>query len=114
VTPRDRLRNPTDYTSGLGFNTSVYPPEGDATADGASPVTVTFSHTRAATYQVGVLIGRDHISGSPFAVVIKPADAKPLDSALGGAGLTLATAGEVTSFRIMTRDLFGNAVEGDP
>ena len=47
--------------------------------------------------QVGVLIGRDHISGSPFAVVIKPADAKPLDSALGGAGLTLATAGEVTS-----------------
>ena len=44
-----------------------------------------------------MLIGRDHISGSPFAVVIKPADAKPLDSTLGGAGLTLATAGEVTS-----------------
>lgn len=69
---------------------------------------VSYVLTVSGSYKVDCTSGGLHISGSPFTLLVKPAQTDVSKSNVAGAGLTVATAGSVVSFRIQARDRFGN------
>lgn len=50
------------------------------------------------------------VQGTPFSVLVLPGRVCASASSIAGAGLTLATAGLASAFRVLTRDAFGNAL----
>jgi len=95
----------------------VLPDEGAASLAlggvGALP-SVSFAHTRAGTYRLGVQIAGDDISGSPFELSVLPDAPVATAAALAGGALTAATAGMPCEFRVVVRDRFGNDYTPDP
>ena len=75
---------------------------------------VTYTLTVAGTYTLEVEIQPDSagsfypIEGSPFTVDCIVSSTDPANTALSGAGLTVATAGETATFSITLYDAFVN------
>lgn len=74
--------------------------------------------TRSGQYQISVTIldyrtnVEEHISGSPFSIQVWAHVADPKSSGAFGAALTLASAGEWSTFKIFARDRFHNPNTG--
>jgi len=70
--------------------------------------TLQYRVTMAGQYVLAVILGQNHISGSPFKVLIMPAMTSARDSRFVGEGLTRSLAGQEGSFTVEARDRFGN------
>ena len=73
-------------------------------------VELTYLVTLSALYQADLAYNGIALPSSPFTCTVQPAEADAAASQMLGPGLTLTTAGVLSSFRILARDRFGNNV----
>jgi len=71
---------------------------------------VNYLSTKAGPTTLTVRAGAplQHISGSPFAVLVSPGPVAPKNCEVSGPGLAHGVAGQITHFTITERDMFGN------
>ena len=76
------------------------------------PFTARCSHTQAGRCTIMVLVDGQHVGGSPFRPLIRPAPAVTRNSTAHGAGLSHARIDQTAVFYITPRDAFQNATGG--
>jgi len=84
--------------------------------EGDGVYTITFMRqgkTDDAGLPFEIQIDGDDIVGSPFTVTVSPAATAPLNTSVGGPGLTSAIAGYTAQFNMTVFDEFGNERESD-
>jgi hypothetical protein len=76
--------------------------------------------TISGNYQISVTYENEHVHGesstllplpiSPYTVRVLPAALDPLATTMRGRGLSVSRAGEIATFELQTRDVFGNEI----
>jgi hypothetical protein len=80
-----------------------------SSASGSNMYTSQFSASVALSYDVFVKYANDNAFGSPYSLVVKPAQECATRTTITGSGLTAATVNSQAAFTIQSRDSFGNA-----
>eukprot|EP00960_Hanusia_phi_P071583 767583-Hanusia_phi.AAC.5 len=118
VVAKDQFDNPTPFslTSDpvnarlVGVDTLA----GNVISTSNESCRISFTATRAGTYDVRVAIGTSLVYNSPFRLNVRPSHRSIRTSSAVGEGLTLTTAGHVTRITITARDTFGNVMAWNP
>ena len=98
-----------EQTRGAGLKATVLD-----TGDGL--YSITYRTAAAGAYQLAVTINGQHVKGSPFNTLVRPAATCADKSTVSGGGQSSAVAGEAASLAIHAVDCYGNAqtAGGDP
>jgi len=118
ISGRDSYQNDRTKNSDMPFTVSLYGSGGSPTiqalmtassASGSNMYTSQFSASVALSYDVFVKYANDNAFGSPYSLVVKPAQECATRTTITGSGLTAATVNSQAAFTIQSRDSFGNA-----
>jgi len=116
---RDRYYNPTFYNA-MPANAVL---QGSSETrvlkvrEVGTELRISWNVTKAGVYSLSLTtggIGELSIVDSPFSVDVRPGALEPLKSSFFGPGLSVATAGFVSTFTLMTKDQYGNTVRPSP
>eukprot|EP00960_Hanusia_phi_P060257 764449-Hanusia_phi.AAC.9 len=105
---RDALNNPTNYYDGdleLLIDDTKYNYTSVIVHD---ILEIYFNITRSGIFQIDIQLAQKQLWGCPFNLTVNPGDIALDSISLQGPGMTLATAGQISSFVLKLRDVFGN------
>jgi len=117
ISGRDSYQNDRTMNSDMPFTVSLYGSGGSPTiqavmtagAASSNLYTSQFSASVALSYDVFVKYANDNAFGSPYSLVVRPAQECATRTTITGSGLTAATVNSQAAFTIQSRDSFGNA-----
>jgi hypothetical protein len=118
ISGRDSYQNDRTMNSDMPFTVSLYGSGGSPTIQasmtrdstlGSNIYTSQFTASVALSYDVFVKYANDNAFGSPYSLVVKPAQECATRTTITGSGLTAATVQSQAAFTIQSRDAFGNA-----
>jgi hypothetical protein len=118
ISGRDSYQNDRTINSDMPFTVSLYGSGGSPTiqalmtadsTSGSNIYTSQFTASVALSYDVFVKYANDNAFGSPYSLVVKPAQECATRTTITGSGLTAATVNSQAAFTIQSRDSFGNA-----
>jgi hypothetical protein len=89
-----------------------WPVSSTGESDGRYPFSVRCVHTQAGRCTIMVLVDGQHITGSPFRPLIRPAKAVYENSSIHGRGLSSGRCDQTATFYITPRDTFQNTTGG--
>jgi hypothetical protein len=118
ISGRDSYQNDRTINNDMPFTVSLYGSGGSPTiqalmtadsTSGSNIYTSQFTASVALSYDVFVKYANDNAFGSPYSLVVKPAQECATRTTITGSGLTAATVNSQAAFTIQSRDSFGNA-----
>ncbi len=117
---RDQYYNPTFYNAIPAFARLQGSSEQYVlrVSEVGTELHISWNVTMAGLYSLFLTMGEGHLArgvlDSPFSVDVRPDSLEPLSSRFSGAGLSVSTAGVVSTFTLMTSDQYGNRVRPNP
>ena len=117
---RDQYYNPTFYNAIPAFARLQGSSEGHVlrVSEVGTELHISWNVTMAGLYSLFLTMGDGRLArgvlDSPFSVDVRPGSLEPLSSRFSGAGLSVSTAGVVSTFTLMTSDQYGNRVRPNP
>lgn len=117
---RDQYYNPTFYNAIPAFARLQGSSESHVlgVSEVGTELHISWNVTMAGLYSLFLTMGDGRLArsilDSPFSVDVRPGSLEPLSSRFFGAGLSVSTAGVVSTFTMMTSDQYGNRVRPNP
>jgi hypothetical protein len=112
ITSRD-INGNDKPDGGEEFSATLGSVEADVKDNGDGTYAVSYTPEKAGDFELKVLLKTDNIKDSPFAITVKPANPDASKTTAEGAGIASADTDAPATFKVVTRDRFGNeCIEG--